>query len=361
MKKQKSILLFIPSIEDGGVEKNLYLIANYLAKTNLSVEILTAFNDKKKLFDKKIRIISLKRKNIIKSRLIKIFITIFLFIRYFYNRDILILSFQSNIIATLLGLFFNKKVVIRSNTSPEKYIKNNIKKSIFKYFFGLADEIIVNSNEFKKRFKKKFSITPIVIYNPFIEKKSKKIKFNFFNDKKSLKIINVSRLTNQKDHLTLFRAVKKLSKINKCKLLIIGKGYKEKFLRKYIMKNKLENIIKLIGYKKNPESYIRLSDVLVLSSVYEGLPNILIEALYLKKFIISSNCPTGPKEILDNGKYGDLFKVGDHNQLFKLLKNYKKKIPLINYKINQGYKSLTRFDYKTNCKRYYQIISKHIK
>ena len=67
MKKQKSILLFIPSIEDGGVEKNLYLIANYLAKTNLSVEILTAFNDKKKLFDKKIRIISLKRKNIIQN------------------------------------------------------------------------------------------------------------------------------------------------------------------------------------------------------------------------------------------------------------------------------------------------------
>ena len=64
MKKAKSLLLFIPSIENGGVEKNLYLIANYLAKTSLSVKILTAFDDKKKLFDKKIRIISLKRKNI---------------------------------------------------------------------------------------------------------------------------------------------------------------------------------------------------------------------------------------------------------------------------------------------------------
>ena len=51
MKKAKSLLLFIPSIENGGVEKNLYLIANYLAKTNLSVKILTAFKDKEKLFD----------------------------------------------------------------------------------------------------------------------------------------------------------------------------------------------------------------------------------------------------------------------------------------------------------------------
>ena len=125
MKKAKSLLLFIPSIENGGVEKNLYLIANYLAKTSLSVKILTAFDDKKKLFDKKIRIISLKRKNIfIKSRLSKTIITIAFFVRYFYNKDVVILSFQSNIVAILLGLIFNKKVIIRSNTSPEKYIKN---------------------------------------------------------------------------------------------------------------------------------------------------------------------------------------------------------------------------------------------
>ena len=361
MKKAKSLLIFIPSIENGGVEKNLYLIANYLAKTSLSVKILTAFKDKEKLFDKKIRIISLKRKNIIiKSRLIKTLITIALFIRYFYNKNIIILSFQSNIVAILLGFIFNKKVIVRSNTSPEKYIKNTIKKLIIKFFFNLADEIIVNSNEFKKRFKKFFLITPIVIYNPFIGKKGKKIKLNFFNDQKSLKIINVARLTDQKDHLTLLRAVKKLSKIKKCKLLIIGRGYKEKILKKYIFENKLKNIVKLIGYKKDPESYIRISDVCVLSSIYEGLPNVLIETLYLKKYIISSNCPTGPKEILNNGKYGDLFKVRDYNQLFKLLKNFNNKSQKINYKISQGYKSLNRFDYKINCKKYFQTISKHL-
>ena len=361
MKKAKSLLIFIPSIENGGVEKNLYLIANYVAKTSLSVKILTAFKDKEKLFDKKIRIISLKRKNIIiKSRLIKTLITIALFIRYFYNKNIIILSFQSNIVAILLGFIFNKKVIVRSNTSPEKYIKNTIKKLIIKFFFNLADEIIVNSNEFKKRFKKFFLITPIVIYNPFIGKKGKKIELNFFNDQKSLKIINVARLTDQKDHLTLLRAVKKLSKIKKCKLLIIGRGYKEKILKKYIFENKLKNIVKLIGYKKDPESYIRISDVCVLSSIYEGLPNVLIETLYLKKYIISSNCPTGPKEILNNGKYGDLFKVRDYNQLFELLKNFNIKSQKINYKISQGYKSLNRFDYKINCKKYFQTISKHL-
>ena len=84
-------------------------------------------------------------------------------------------------------------------------------------------------------------------------------------------------------------AVKKLSKFIKCKLVIVGRGYKENKLRKYLIENNLQKIVKMVGYKKNPESYIKISDVFVLTSIYEGLPNVLIETLYLKKYIISSN------------------------------------------------------------------------
>ena len=94
--------------------------------------------------------------------------------------------------------------------------------------------------------------------------------------------------------------------------------------------------------------------------ISEGLPNVLIESLYLKKYIISSDCPTGPKEILNNAQYGELFKVGDYNQLFKLLKNFSNKSKKIKYKINQGYKSLTRFDHENNCRKYFQIISRYL-
>ena len=84
-----------------------------------------------------------------------------------------------------------------------------------------------------------------------------------------------------------------------------------------------------------------------------------MEALYLKKYIISSNCPSGPKEILNDGKYGSLFKVGDDHQLFQILKkfNHNKKI---NYKIEQGYKSLKRFNYKINCEKYYKLILNYL-
>jgi len=342
------------------VLKKIYILLQIiLVKKKIPVRIITSLNPRKK-FDKNIKIISLKKKsNIINSRIIKTLFTVFLFLKYFRNENAVIFSFQANIAAILLGYFFNKKVIIRSNTSPEKYIKNIFQKLIFKFFFKLADDIVVNSFQFKNSFKKKFSIKPKVIYNPLVIKSSKKINFPFFKDKNALKIINVARLTDQKDHLTLLRAFVKLSEILKCKLVIIGSGYKEKILKKFILNNKLQNKVKLIGYKENPMPYIKLADVFVLSSTFEGLPNVLIEALYLKKYIISSNCPSGPKEILNDGKYGSLFKVGDDHQLFQILKkfNHNKKI---NYKIEQGYKSLKRFNYKINCEKYYKLILNYL-
>ena len=75
--------------------------------------------------------------------------------------------------------------------------------------------------------------------------------------------------------------------------------------------------VKIINWQKNPYKYLKSADLLVLTSKYEGLPNILLEAVSLKKNIISTDCPTGPREILSNGKYGDLFRVGNYNQLAK--------------------------------------------
>ena len=110
--KKKSLLIYIPSIEGGGVEKFLYLITNYFIKKKLSVIILTAFNYKKRYFDKRTKIISLKNKsNLIKSRLIKNLITAFLFLKYCRNDNITVLSLQSNITAIILSLIFDKNII----------------------------------------------------------------------------------------------------------------------------------------------------------------------------------------------------------------------------------------------------------
>ena len=88
------------------------------------------------------------------------------------------------------------------------------------------------------------------------------------------------------------------------------------------------------------------------------MPNVLLEALILKKFIISSNCLSGPKEILLNGKGGALFKVGDYNELKKLIIFYKKNPKIRNRKIKFALKKINRFNYKTNLDLYLNLITK---
>ena len=113
-----------------------------------------------------------------------------------------------------------------------------------------------------------------------------------------------------------------------------------------------------MGYKKNPYPFIKYSDVLVLTSKYEGLPNVLLEAITLKKFVISSNCPTGPKEILDNGKGGMLFKTGSYKDLSKKIILFKKQHKLVKSKINHAYSSLKKYDLEKNLNLYYKNLTK---
>ena len=324
MIKEYQIVIFIPSIENGGVEKNLNLISNYLTKKKLNLAIVTAFKNNNFFFNQNIKFYNFnsKFKKIFNTRLLRTILATLQLFRFCLKKKTIIFSFQSNIIAIIFAKIFNKKIIIRLNTSPEKYINNYFKKKFYKFFYSLSDLIIVNSKDFKKKIyslvSNNFLKNIIHIYNPCLKIKPKKIIFNFFK-KNELKVINIGRLTNQKDHITLLKSFKELIKIRPAKLLIIGNGEEKEKINNFIIQNNLNNFVKLMNFKKNVIDYLNVSDVFVLSSRYEGLPNVLIECLYLKKYIISANCDTGPKEILYNGKLGSLFKVADDKQLFKIL------------------------------------------
>jgi glycosyltransferase involved in cell wall biosynthesis len=356
----KTLIIFNPSIEDGGVEKNLFLISNYLADKIKNIILISTSFKKKNLFSKKIHFSYIYFKFLENyKRLPKYYLCIVLLIFNIikHNRKVVIFSFQANIYAIIIAKLFNIQVISRSNTAPAGWNKNFVKQKIFNFFFKRTELIIVNSYEFKKQMDKIYSIKSKVILNPFdftyIKKKSvEKINYNFYK-KNHLKLINVGRLVDQKDQLTILKAVHyALKKNKKVQLLIIGKGEKKRELEEYIKKNNLSKNIKLIGYKKNPFKYIRAADIFVLSSRFEGLPNVLIESIFLKRGIISSNCPTGPNEILKNGKYGDLFKIGDYKTLGNIIINYNKDY----LKINAAYDICTDYSYEKNCHEYYKTV-----
>ncbi len=329
---KRTLNFYFPCIEDGGLEKNLFSLINSLAEKNYQINFFTYetnFSSNKSgnkfFFHKKINVIYSNFIPGLKKRFIKyLFCSLQLFLFSLKNQGIIV-SFQGNILPIIVAKVTRKKIVIRCNTAPSKYINNNFKKSFFKYFYSLSDLILVTSKDFKVEIKKYFNLQSDIHRQTLdikqIKKQSKvKIQFNFFKKYKGLKIINVGRLTHQKDQMTLVRAFLDLIKFRDSRLLLIGSGKDEINLKNFVRKNNIQRHVRFIPYTKNPFSYIMMSDVKVLSSRFEGNPNILLEVASLKKLIISTNCKVGPKEILQSGKGGLLFRVGDSNGLLKILK-----------------------------------------
>lgn len=360
--QKKKLILFMPSIDVGGVEKNLFIISNYLSKKLPGSFLITSSKSQNSKF-KNINIINPKYdvENFSFKRLKFLFCIVELIKLLIKDRNYLVFSFQANLYCSIICRIFGIKVIVRSNSSPSGWQLGFFRKKIFSFFLRFPYKIIVNSKEFKKEYKKRFNIRVKCIYNPlnikFIKKASnEKIKINFFKNYKKLKIIFIGRLVNQKDPITFVKALNLLKDKIDFRSIIIGRGYYYKTLQNFLLDNKLKNKVKIINWQNNPYKYLKSADLLVLTSKYEGLPNILLEAVSLKKNIISTNCPTGPKEILDNGKGGDLFKVGDYQQLSKrilLLNKNKKKY---NHKLEFAYKRLGRFDYEKNLGLYLKEI-----
>ena len=140
----------------------------------------------------------------------------------------------------------------------------------------------------------------------------------------------------------------------------MGRGTEKNKLKKFIKKNNLEKKVKIINFQNNPFSLLSKSNLFILSSIYEGLPNVLLEALVLKKYVISSNCPTGPREILLDGKGGSLFEPKNYKQLSKIIYDFYLKRTKYNGKIKYAYKNLDRFDYEINLKKYLNVVKKLI-
>ncbi len=358
MKNKKKIFFFSPIIDDGGVKKNFILVINRLIKKYEITLITSADKEKLKKLDNKIKIFqpSINYFIIYPRILKKIFC--FLLGLSIVKKNNLIISFESNIMAIIISKLKNAKVITRSNAAPQRYINNFIKLLIFKFFFKKSNQVIVNSAEFKKIIDKKFGISSMVIYNS-IEKRNVNFKKKI-SLKKYFKIISIGRLVPEKDHLTLLKAIKLVKNKINVKLLILGKGNLKNKLYSYCVNNNLRNYVHFLGFKKDIYKYLKFSDCLVLSSTNEGQPNVLIEAIAMKKIIISSDCPTGPKEMLLNGRAGYLFPVGNYKKLAQKIlycsKNKKENF----VKVNKAYKTLHKYDIAKNIDKYQKIIERLI-
>jgi len=254
--------------------------------------------------------------------------------------------------------FKNTKHVIWLHGSVEHFFggiknlfKSNYEKKLnrYDYVVTIADEMMEQLIKIYPNFSKEKIQR---IYNPFdfgeITNKSDDLS-SLSTDEKSLLadnyICTVSRVDEgQKDITTLINAYEDLWKSKRIteKLYVIGDGSSKKDLIKLVKEKNLEERILFLGNKANPFVWMKHSKIFILSSKYEGLPTVLIEAMTCNTFIISSSCKTGPKEILCDSKCGDLFEVGNVDELSNKISfalsnnNYRnEKVKLANDRINE--------------------------
>ena len=154
------------------------------------------------------------------------------------------------------------------------------------------------------------------VYNPVVDSELAKkaeapIDHPWFKPGAPPVIIAVGRLTEQKDFPTLLQAFAQVRAQRQARLLLLGEGEMRRKLEALARELGVDQDVSLPGFTSNPFAYMARAAVFVLSSAYEGLPGVLIQALACGCPVVSTDCPSGPAEILENGQYGRLVPVGD--------------------------------------------------
>lgn len=362
----KKIIIFYPSFEKGGVEVVLINLISFFLKNQIKVTLISSNFSKKFLKNKLFRYKNFEPlKNIFPDRMSKAFSASSLLLRELKESssdNTIVFSLQSSSISILIAKIIGFKIIVRNAEDPiySTYYADNKVLGLFAVFskfltYNFANGIITNSLGSKKSLNKIiFSKKIISIYNPYL-------KYNFKDRLKKRKniMLSVGRLTKQKDFETLIKAFNLVDKkIQNYKLIIIGNGKKKKDLIKLINNLGLQGKVELKGWLSELKNYYISSKLFVLSSVYEGLGNVLIDAANYRLPIVTTNCKSGPPEIIDNGRGGFLVPVSNERLMSKkiiyVLNNYDLAIKKSNY----AKKRIRRFDININSKKYLDYIKK---
>ena len=318
----KHLAIFLPSLAAGGAERSLIKLAGGIAALGYSVDLVLV-NARGHFLNEvsdSVRVIDLKSKRVLTS--------LPGLLRYLrqYQPSVLLSALHTNIVALIacrIATGHTKVVVSERNTltvESRNYssdIRMRLMPYLVRYFYHLASCIVAVSNGVADDLAQ---VTHLprdrikVIFNPIItpefqEKTQESIEYDWFIPGEPPVLLSAGRLSIQKGFDVLIKAFAKVREIIPSRLLILGEGPERGSLETLIHDLGLEESVRLPGFVQNPYPYMKTSNVFVLSSRWEGLPGVLIEALYCGVPIISTDCPSGAREILAAGKYGSLIPV----------------------------------------------------
>jgi glycosyltransferase involved in cell wall biosynthesis len=318
------IAFFLVNLDGGGAEKVMLSLVDGFAAKGLKVDLVLAKleGDYLAFIPPNVRLIDLSSSRLISS--------LPLLVRYLKkNRPKVLISALEDpntlaIIAKILARV-PTRIVITIHNHLSRYCtqSNELKRKLtplfVRWLFPYADAIVAVSQGVADDTARMSGLSPKqieVIYNPIftpelLTKIHEPVTHPWFADRQPPVILGVGRLTKQKDFATLIRAFALVKQQYSVKLMILGQGEELHYLETLVKELDLGDEVAFPGFVANPYAYMKKAELLVMTSIFEGFGNVIVEGMIAGTPVVSTNCESGPSEILDRGKYGRLVEVGD--------------------------------------------------
>ena len=331
MNKSKPIAFLLPDLEWGGLGRVAVNLAKEISNRGISVDLVvgSATGVFLKEIPPQIRIVDFERQ--IEPRLqsaLKILLPLRRYLQIEKPTALVCYPYTCNVVTLMAKMLVRSKVKLvlveqiilyEKQEKKQQKLQERFLPILMRWLYPSADKVVACSQGLARDLEIYLGFNHgriDVIYNPVIDEKLAEkahlfVEHPWFNKGEIPVVLGAGRLVRQKDFATLIRAFALVKKEQKVRLVILGEGQLKNQLLTLVGQLNLENDVVILDFVENPYAYMAKSAVFVLSSGWEGFGNVVAEALAAGAPVVSTNCPSGPAEILDNGKYGELVAVGN--------------------------------------------------
>ncbi len=318
------IALFIESLQGGGAERIMLNLAREFSRRKHQVDLVVASGKGpyRSQVPDSIRLVDLGA-----DRTVRAIVPLATYLRR-YGPDALLSKMGhcniASIVARSLARASTRLVIsevslmgISTKTAPQ--LRSRLIPYLAKRLYPRADRIIAVSRGVAHDLAQVLGTSTDgieVIYDPVVtpellERAGRPLNHPWFSEGAPAVILGAGRLDPEKDFPSLLRAFNMVRKNRDVRLMILGEGPERPALERLVHELEIADVVALPGFVENPLPYMSEASVLVLTSLFEGLPNVLIEALACGTPVVATDCPGGTADILEYGRYGKLAPVGD--------------------------------------------------
>jgi glycosyltransferase involved in cell wall biosynthesis len=325
----KRLLMYCPALEGGGAERVMVTLANSFARHGVQVILVTARAAEEVYRAELSPAVDYHCLNT--GNTLRTLLPLTHLLRRVRPDAVLSTLVEANFLAIAAARLarIGARVVVREANTPSQALLRNPRRikrltgRLIPYIYPKADAIVASSQGMQHDLTANFRIPPHKIRripNPLPlawtrQHAQAPVQHPWFAAGQPPVILSVGRLERAKDFATLIRAFAKVRAEQEARLMILGEGSMRPQLETLVREFGLSECVALPGFDPNPFRYMARAKVFAMSSIYEGFPNVLVQALACGCPVVSTDCPSGPSEILNGGAYGHLVPVGDADAL----------------------------------------------